>query len=557
MLLTGADIICECLLEQGVDTVFGYPGGAALNTYDALYKYRDKINHILTAHEQGAAHAADGYARATGKVGVVFSTSGPGATNLVTGIATANIDSIPMVAICGNVQRELLGRDAFQEVNISEVVKPITKASFLVMEMEDLAPTIRKAFEIAQSGRKGPVLIDIPKDLTAMSCEYTPVEKKQIVNDFSVKDSIIAEAQQLIKEAKRPMIYAGGGIIAANASEEFIRFAETIDAPVCCSLMALGCMPCDHPLYVGNLGMHGGYETGMATDNADLIIACGARFSDRVAGDREKFGQQAKIIHMDIDSNEIHKNVQVDNWLVGDLKDTLARLQQGLEKKDNKSWIEEIQCWKKKVTISHINSDGYCHPYQVLDAINTIKSKEDIIATDVGQHQMWVAQRSDFYEPRTLLTSGGMGTMGFGLGAAIGANTAFMGEKRVFLITGDGSFHMNINELVTLKSYNVPVVVVVMNNTVLGMVRQWQKLFYNCHFSQTDPHRATDFVEVAKGYGLKGMRIEKPEEIERVLKKAYEMNEPVVVDCVISPDENVLPMIPPGKTVNEIVTSMD
>lgn len=557
MLLTGADIICECLLEQGVDTVFGYPGGAALNTYDALYKYRDKINHILTAHEQGAAHAADGYARATGKVGVVFSTSGPGATNLVTGIATANIDSIPMVAICGNVQRELLGRDAFQEVNISEVVKPITKASFLVMEMEDLAPTIRKAFEIAQSGRKGPVLIDVPKDLTAMRCEYSPVEKSPIINDFSVKDSIIAEAQQLIKEAKRPMIYAGGGIIAANASEEFVRFAETIDAPVCCSLMALGCMPCDHPLYVGNLGMHGGYETGMATDNADLIIACGARFSDRVAGDREKFGQQAKIIHMDIDSNEIHKNVTVDNWLVGDLKDTLAKLLQSLEKKDNGSWIKEIQCWKKQVTISDVNSNGYCHPYQILDAINNIKAKKDIIATDVGQHQMWVAQRSDFYEPRTLLTSGGMGTMGFGLGAAIGANTAFMGEKRVFLVTGDGSFHMNINELVTLKSYNVPVVVVVMNNTVLGMVRQWQKLFYNCHFSQTDPHRATDFVEVAKGYGLKGMRIEKPEEIESVLKKAYEMNEPVVVDCVISPDENVLPMIPPGKTVNEIVTSMD
>lgn len=557
MLLTGADIICECLLEQGVDTVFGYPGGAALNTYDALYKYRDRINHILTAHEQGASHAADGYARSTGKVGVVFSTSGPGATNLVTGIATANIDSIPMVAICGNVQRDLLGRDAFQEVNISQVVKPITKASFLVMEIEDLAPTIRKAFKIAQSGRKGPVLIDVPKDITAMKCEYTREEKSAVVNEYDVKDSVIKEAQLLIKEAKRPLIYAGGGIISANAVDEFMKFAEIIDAPVCCSLMALGCIPYDHPLFVGNLGMHGGYETGMATDNADLIIACGARFSDRVAGDREKFGKQAKIIHMDIDKNEIHKNVKVDNWIVGDLKDTLVKLCNGIEKKDNPQWIKEIMDWKEKITISDINAQGYCHPYQILDEINRIKAREDIIATDVGQHQMWVAQRSAFYEPRTLLTSGGMGTMGFGLGAAIGASVAHRENKRVFLVTGDGSFHMNINELVTLKSYNIPVVVVVMNNTVLGMVRQWQKLFYNCHFSQTDPHRATDFVGVAKGYGIKGLRVTKPEEIHDVLKKAYDMNEPVVVDCAISPDENVLPMIPPGKSVNEIVTSMD
>lgn len=556
MLLTGADIICECLLEQGVDTVFGYPGGAALNTYDALYKYRDKITHILTAHEQGASHAADGYARSTGKVGVVFSTSGPGATNLVTGLATANIDSIPVVAICGNVQRDLLGRDAFQEVDIASVVKPITKASFLVMEMEDLAPTIRKAFEIAQSGRKGPVLVDVPKDITAMKCEYTRQEKVQVKNSCDVKDSVIKEAQQLISESKRPIIYAGGGIISANASEEFVKFAELIDAPVCCSLMGLGCMPADHPLFVGNIGMHGGYETGKATDNADLIIACGARFSDRVAGDREKFGQQAKIIHMDIDENEIQKNVKVDNWIVGDLKDTLAKLCDGTQQKDNSSWIKEITDWKKQVTISGVNKDGYCHPYQILDAINDIKQRDDIVATDVGQHQMWVSQRTEFFTPRTFLTSGGLGTMGFGLGASIGASMANK-DKRVFLVTGDGSFHMNINELVTLKSYNIPVVVVVMNNSVLGMVRQWQKLFYNNHFSQTDPHRATDFVEVAKGYGLKGMRITKPEEISSVLKTAYDMNEPVVVDCVISPDENVLPMIPPGKTADDIITSMD
>lgn len=556
MLLTGADIICECLLEQGVDTVFGYPGGSALNTYDALYRYSDKITHILTAHEQGAAHAADGYARATGKVGVVFSTSGPGATNLVTGIATANIDSIPMVAICGNVQRDLLGRDAFQEVDITKVAEPITKATFLVMEMEDLAPTIRKAFKIAQSGRKGPVLVDVPKDLTAMKCEYQRENKVIVDNSIEIKEETIAEIQEILNNSQRPMIYAGGGIISANASEEFIKFAETIDAPVCCSLMSLGCIPADHPLFVGNIGMHGGYDTGMATDNADVIIALGARFSDRVAGDREKFGEQAKIIHFDIDKNEIHKNVAVDKFVIGDLKETLVKVTKGLEQKSNPQWNKQIKEWNKEVTISSVNSQGYCHPYEILDAVNSIKARGDIVATDVGQHQMWVAQRTKFYEPRTFLTSGGLGTMGFGLGASIGGNVAFR-DKRVFLVTGDGSFHMNINELVTLKSYNIPVVVVVMNNSVLGMVRQWQKLFYDRRFSNTDPHRATDFVKVAEGYGIKGMRITKSEEIYSVLKKAYDMNEPVVVDCVISPDENVLPMIPPGKTVKDMVTEME
>lgn len=556
MLLTGADIICECLLEQGVDTVFGYPGGSALNTYDALYRYSDKITHILTAHEQGAAHAADGYARATGKVGVVFSTSGPGATNLVTGIATANIDSIPMVAICGNVQRDLLGRDAFQEVNITKVAEPITKATFLVMEMEDLAPTIRKAFKIAQSGRKGPVLVDVPKDLTAMKCEYQREDKVTVDNSIEIKEETIAEIQEILNNSKRPMIYAGGGIISANASEEFIKFAETIDAPVCCSLMSLGCIPADHPLFVGNIGMHGGYDTGMATDNADVIIALGARFSDRVAGDREKFGEQAKIIHFDIDKNEIHKNVAVDKFVIGDLKETLVKVTKGLKQKSNPQWNKQIKEWNKEVTISSVNKQGYCHPYEILDAVNSIKARGDIVATDVGQHQMWVAQRTKFYEPRTFLTSGGLGTMGFGLGASIGGNVAFR-DKRVFLVTGDGSFHMNINELVTLKSYNIPVVVVVMNNSVLGMVRQWQKLFYDRRFSNTDPHRATDFVKVAEGYGIKGMRITKSEEIYSVIKKAYDMNEPVVVDCVISPDENVLPMIPPGKTVKDMVTEME
>ncbi|MGN1051321.1 MAG: biosynthetic-type acetolactate synthase large subunit, partial [Acutalibacteraceae bacterium] len=537
-------------------TVFGYPGGAALNTYDALYKYRDRITHYLTAHEQGASHAADGYARSTGKVGVVFSTSGPGATNLVTGIATANIDSIPLVAICGNVSSDLLGRDAFQEVAISEIAKPITKKTYLVENVEDLADTIREAFFIAMSGRKGPVLIDVPKDVTAKVCEYTPAVPKEIVKPVLPKQEYIDEVTEIIKNAKRPLIYAGGGIISADASKEFIEFAERIDAPVFCSLMAMGAIPFDHPLFVGNIGMHGGYESGKATDEADVIIACGARFSDRVAGDREKFGQNAKIIQFDIDKKEIHKNVKVDAYLLGDIKDTLKCVNENMPQKDSKEWVKTISSWKEKYVVSDKNKDGFCHPYQILDALNEIKGRDDFIATDVGQHQMWVAQRTEFYSPRTFLTSGGMGTMGFGMGGAIGAAVSHK-DKKTVLITGDGSFHMNINELVTMKSYNIPVVIIVMNNSVLGMVRQWQKLFYEARFSQTDPNRATDFVEVAKGYGVKGLRITKPEEIKDVLKKAYDMNEPVVVDCVISKDENVLPMIPPGKTVEDIVVEME
>ena len=484
-----------------------------------------------------------------------MATSGPGATNLVTGLATANIDSIPVVAICGNVQRDLLGRDAFQEVDIVSVVKPITKASFLVMEMEDLAPTIRKAFEIAQSGRKGPVLIDVPKDITAMKCEYTRQDKVQVKNSCDVKDSVIKEAQQLISESKRPIIYAGGGIISANASKEFVKLAELIDAPVCCSLMGLGCMPADHPLFVGNIGMHGGYETGMATDNADLIIACGARFSDRVAGDREKFGEQAKIVQLEIDEKEINKNVKVDEYILGDIKNILIALTVGLEQQSHSEWLSQIEDWKDSLSTPKPADDIYPQPREILEAVNEIKADDDIIATDVGQHQMWVAQYCRFESKKTLLTSGGMGTMGFGMGAAIGAQVSHL-DKRVFLVTGDGSFHMNLNELVTLKSYDLPVIVLVMNNTVLGMVRQWQKLFYGSRFSQTDPHRATDFVALANAFGIDGMRITKPEEIKPVLKKAFDLNRPVVVDCHISPDVNVLPMIPPGKTVDDIITEM-
>lgn len=555
MQLTGAEIICECLLEQGVDTVFGYPGGAALNTYDALYKYSDRINHVLTAHEQGASHAADGYARSTGKTGVVMTTSGPGATNIVTGIATANIDSIPVVAITGNVTTDLLGKDSFQEVNIVEITKPITKASFLVEKVEDLADTLRKAFALAQEGRKGPVLVDVPKDVTANKTEYTPV-KPDNREPFEIENpESIREVQELIRNAKKPMIYAGGGIISGDASEEFKAFAELIDAPVCCSLMGLGCIPASHPLCVGNIGMHGGYETGMITAECDLMIACGARFSDRVAGDPKKFGEQAKIVQLEIDKNEINKNVNVDKYILGDVKDILTALTVGLDQQKHTEWLEQVEEWKHHFDNAKRPESEYPLPQEILDAVNEIKADDDIIATDVGQHQMWVAQYSKIEKDKTLLTSGGMGTMGFGMGAAIGAQMAHP-DKRVFLVTGDGSFHMNLNELVTMKSYDLPVVVLVMNNTVLGMVRQWQKLFYGHRFSQTDPHRATDFVELAKAFGVDGLRITKKEEIKDVLQQAFDLKKPVVVDCRISPDVNVLPMIPPGKTVNEIVTEM-
>ncbi len=555
MQLTGAEIICECLLEQGVDTVFGYPGGAALNTYDALYKYSDRIKHILTAHEQGASHAADGYARSTGKTGVVVTTSGPGATNIVTGIATANIDSIPLVAITGNVNKDLLGRDSFQEVDIVNIVKPITKASYLVESIEDLAPTIRKAFALAQDGRKGPVLVDVPKDITAQKIEFAPVNVKG-KEPFEIKNpEKIRVVQEMIRNAKNPMIYAGGGVISAGASDEFKAFAELIDAPVCCSLMGLGCIPASHPLCIGNIGMHGGYETGMATAECDLMIACGARFSDRVAGDPSKFGEQAKIVQFEIDEKEINKNVNVDEYIIGDAKDILTALAVGLEQQSHPEWIKKIDEWKHHFDDQKLPESEYPLPQEILEAVNEIKADDDIIATDVGQHQMWVAQYSKIEKSNTLLTSGGMGTMGFGMGAAIGAQVSHP-DERVFLVTGDGSFHMNLNELVTMKSYDLPVVVLVMNNTVLGMVRQWQKLFYGSRFSQTNPHRATDFVELAKAFGVDGMRIEKKEDIKTVLQKAVELNKPVVIDCRISPDENVLPMIPPGKTVNEIVTEM-
>lgn len=556
MQLTGAEIIAECLLEQKVDTVFGYPGGAVLNIYDALYKYSDKITHILTAHEQGASHAADGYARTSGKPGVVIATSGPGATNLVTGLATAYMDSIPMVAITGNVSTDLLARDSFQEVDITGITMPITKHNFIVKDIKDLANILRKAFRIATTGRKGPVLVDVPKDITAVKCEYEPMEPEiRPVPNMALEEDF-ENAAKAIHAAKRPIIYMGGGVLGADASEQILALAEKIDCPVCSSVMGLGGFPSSHPLFVGTLGMHGGYDTGMATANCDLILTVGARFSDRVAGDRKKFGENATIIQMDIDRAEINKNVAVDYSIVGDLKDTLAKLYDVAEKEDHSQWKEQISQWKKECTVSVTSTDEYAHPYNVIDAVRRFMRDDDIVVTDVGQHQMWVSQRYKFEKPHTWCTSGGLGTMGYGMGAAIGAQVANP-DRRVVLFSGDGSFHMNMNELVTARSYNLPMVIIVMNNTVLGMVRQWQKLFYDRRFSQTDPHRQTDFVALAKAFGVEGMTIHNDGEIDKVLSEAFALNAPVLIDCRISPDENVLPMIPPGKTVENLITEME
>ncbi len=557
MKLNGSEIIAECLLEQGVDTVFGYPGGAVLNIYDALYKYSDRITHILSAHEQGAAHAADGYARTTGKCGVVFATSGPGATNLITGIATAYMDSIPMVAVTGNVTNDLLARDSFQEVDICGISMPVTKHNFIVKDVKDLANVIRKAFKIAMSGRKGPVLIDIPKDVTGAVYDYEPVKPDKIENPLLSDKNDFLYASKLISAAKCPMIYMGGGVVSSDAEKELIALAEKLDCPVASSVMGLGGFPQSHRLYMGTIGMHGGYETGKATDNCDLILTAGARFSDRVAGDRNKFGKDACIIQLDIDKAEINKNVKIDCCLLGDLKDTLRVLTETVEKTERPEWIAQLAEWGKQGEVMETpKSDEYAHPYHVIEAVRALTKDSDIIVTDVGQHQMWVSQKYRFEKPRTWCTSGGLGTMGYGMGAAIGSAVANP-DKRVVLFTGDGSFHMNLNELATVCSYDLNVKIIVLNNKVLGMVRQWQKLFYGRRFSQTDPHRKTDFVKVAEAFGIKGLRIHNDDDAESVLAQAFADDKPALIDCRISPDENVLPMIPPGKTVDDLITEME
>ena len=550
MELNGSQIVLEVLKEQGVDTIFGYPGGTILNIFDELYKYGDTFKHILTAHEQGASHAADGYARATGKVGVCFATSGPGSTNLVTGIATAYMDSIPVVAITCNYATSGLGRDSFQEVDICGITMPITKHNFQVKSVEELAPTIRRAFKIAMSGRKGPVLVDIPKDFTAAKCEYTPEPAQVPEETVKPKEKCFARAVELLKSAKKPLIYVGGGCILSDVGNDLIKFAEKIDAPVVSSLMGLGAFPNGHPLHLGLIGMHGHFVSNKAAHDCDVLITCGARFSDRVAGNRKKFAPNAEILHIDIDAAEMDKNIVSNYHLKADLKDVLPMLTDAVEQLDHTEWKNEVNAAKRPFVQLQIGD--YVNPQTLIEKIDAATNDNAVIVTDVGQHQLWAAQFYKFKEPRTFLTSGGLGTMGYSMGAAMGAQMGCP-QKQVIMFTGDGGFHMNLSELATMASYGIPVKMFVMNNKVLGMVRQWQKLFYGNRFSDTDPHRKTDFVKVAEAFGVKGMRINTNDEIDSVVKEALEYQGPVLVDCRISPDSNVLPMIPPGGAHTDII----
>ncbi len=550
MRLTGADILVECLIEQGVDTIFGFPGGAVLNIYDSLYKYKDKIKHYLTSHEQGAAHAADGYARASGKVGVCLATSGPGATNLVTGIATAYMDSIPLVAITGNVALNLIGKDSFQEVDITGITMPITKHNFMVKRVEDLADTVRQAFRIAQEGRPGPVLIDIPKDITVHECEYEPCVISPPQNNTVVTNGVIAKALALIQNAEKPMIYAGGGVIAAEAADELYELAVKINAPVTLSLMGMGAFPATHELYTGMIGMHGTKASNLAVTQCDLLIAVGARFSDRVVSKLDRFAPKAQILHIDIDEAEVNKNVRAAHYIVGDVKAVLAKLNQELQPRDRSQWLDQVMALKAQKQIPGNGEE--LTPRYILEKIYELTGGEAIIATEVGQHQIWTAQHYKFTKPRSLITSGGLGTMGFGLGASIGASVALPG-KRVFNIAGDGSFRMNLNELATAVEYNLPVIVVIMNNHALGMVRQWQSLFYDSRYSQTTLDRQTDFVKVAEAFGAVGFNLTAREDVEKVLKEALALNRTVVINCEIDRDHKVWPMVPPGAALEDVI----
>ena len=548
MQLTGAEIVIECLKEQGVDTVFGYPGGSILNVYDALYKHSGEIRHVLTSHEQGAAHAADGYARATGKVGVCMATSGPGATNLVTGIATAYMDSVPMVAITCNVTLPLLGKDSFQEVDIAGVAMPITKHGYIVKDVSILADTMRKAFHIAKSGRPGPVLVDITKDVTANSCEYTPINPPQPepVSRYTVED--IEKVVALLKKAERPYIYLGGGAILSGASEEVKQFAELIDAPVCDSLMGKGAFDGRSDRYTGMIGMHGTKTSNFGVSECDLLIALGARFSDRVIGNPKTFAQNAKVLHIDIDAAEIGKNIPADASIVGDLKEILQKINQKLEKTEHPQWMQHIKEMKEKYPLKY-NKDVLSCPY-VIEEIDRVTEGKAIISTDVGQHQMWAAQYYRYTEPRTFLTSGGLGTMGYGLGACIGAKVG-RPDKICINIAGDGCFRMNMNELATASRYNIPIIQVIINNHVLGMVRQWQTLFYGQRYSQTVLDDKVDFCKVSEGLGCTAIRVTKKEEVASALKKAIELNSPVVIECMIPEDDKVFPMVPAGAPISE------
>ncbi len=561
MKLTGAQILVRTLIEQGVTDVFGYPGGQIINVYDALYEYKDEINHVLTAHEQGAAHAADGYSRATGKVGVCIATSGPGATNLVTGIATAMLDSIPMVAITGNVPCSLIGKDSFQEIDITGVTLPITKHNYFVNRVEDLADSVREAFAIASSGRPGPVLVDIPKDVQMATYEYEEKAPLPKIPLRIPKDSAIDEAIALLNQAKRPYIYIGGGAAGLGMGEEILALAERIDAYIGCSFMGLSAIPTDHPRFLGMQGMHGHYASSMAQNEADLIIGIGVRFSDRATGNVKKYAKNSKIIQLDPDFSEINKNVNVDVGIVGDVEYSFKKIAAAATDRKNPEWVERVESLK-------VAEEGYereiaekccadLSPKMLFDVINEEKPEGTVIVTDVGQHQMWTAQYVKFDRTRRFVSSGGLGTMGFGLGAAIGARVA-TGDPTV-LITGDGSFGMNLNELATAVSHNVPVVIVIVNNGVLGMVRQWQTLFFNKHYSNTVlTDRKTDFVKLAEAFGAIGYRVSNKEELRTAFKKALSVNDgPVVIDAMIDKDEFVLPMLPPGGSIDDIITVID
>ena len=549
MILNGSEILVNVLMEQGVDTVFGYPGGAVLNIYDALYKYRDKITHYMTAHEQGAAHAADGYARSTGKTGVVIATSGPGATNLVTGIATAYMDSVPMVAITGNVPSALIGCDSFQEVYIAGITMPITKHNFVVRKVDDLADTLRDAFRIASSGRPGPVLVDIPKDVTANKTTYVPAPapvKKEMPENI-IGD--IEEIAELINKAERPFVYFGGGVRLSGASEELRELLLKADIPASYTLMAAGALKYGERQNLGLLGMHGCYSANCAANRADVMIAIGTRFSDRVALNTSKFGHNAKIIHIDIDSVEINKNIVADYSVIGDVKAVLRELTPHIKSKEHNEWFEQIEKWKADDYHPEDSETSLC-PHQVIETACSVAGEDAIFVTDVGQHQMWAAQFLHHVKPMSFLTSGGLGTMGYGYGAAIGAQIANPNVPVVHF-TSDGSLHMNMNELCTAVSYKVPVITVILNNAVLGMVRQWQGVFYGRRFSSSEPERVTDYVKVAEAFGAVGFRCSTPAEFEAAMKKAMTVNGPVWIECLIDREEKVLPMIPAGGTVHD------
>lgn len=552
MKLTGSQIFVEVLVEQGVDTLFGYPGGAVLNLYDELYKNSDRIRHVLTAHEQGASHAADGYARATGRTGVVLATSGPGATNLVTGIATAYMDSVPMVAFTGNVATTLLGKDSFQEAYIEGITMPITKHNYTVRRVEDLADTMRAAFRIAQSGRKGPVLVDIPKDITAASCEFTPKAPELIRTVTRYNEADVKKAAQMINASERPIVYFGGGVRSAAGCQPLRDLLEKTGMPATYTLMAAGVLSYGEPHNLGLLGMHGCYAANKAIDEADLVIAVGTRFSDRVALNPDSFAKRAKIIQIDIDPSELGKNVDVDLSLTGDASYILQAILPYVEKTEHKLWMEQIRGWQKN-DYKPVDSDTELKPHQIIDEICNQAGPEAVYVTDVGQHQMWAAQYLHHTKSRGFLTSGGLGTMGFGYGAAIGAQMALGRDARVVMLTGDGSFHMNLNEACTAVSYDLPIITVIFNNQVLGMVRQWQTTFYEKRYSDTDPHRKTDFVKLAEGFGAKGYRAATSAEFKAAFADAMKQKGPSWIDCRIGKDEKVLPMIPGGGTVNDII----